>query len=235
MGMNERGTTMHKQFGLNPIHPNILRTDVLRALRHAILTGAVRPGERLIEEALARELAVSRGTVREVIRQLEQEGLVESFPHRGSFVTVVSEVEIHAIMELRAHLEAKAVRSALASGLGNLLPKLVELIPEMEKAIQAGDQLQVTELDVHFHELIVGHCGYTSWSRIWRTIDGLVRRYIYSVNRTAPGFLAATAESHRPILAALEAGDADRAEAAVRHHILEPLPWARTTAPEGQD
>lgn len=221
---------MPRQFGLQPVHANILRKDVLSSLRYAILAGTLRPGDRLLEEALAKELGVSRGTLREVMRQLEQEGLVETFPHRGSFVIRVNTVEIQAILELRAQLEATAVRAALAKGVGDLVPELSRLIAQMQEGLKTADLMQLVELDVRFHELIVGHCGYTSWSRIWRTIDGLVRMHIYTVNRN-PEFLAATPESHRPILAALEAGDPDWAEAAVRYHIRESLTWTKTKAP----
>lgn len=226
---------MEKQFGLAPISPASLRKDVLHSLRYAILTGTLRPGDRLLEEALAKELAVSRGTLREVMRQLEQEGLIETFPHRGSFVTKVNFAEIQAVLELRAQLEATAVRAALHKGAQELLPELERLIDEMHAGTKSGDMVQLAEADVAFHQLIVGHCGYASWSRIWQTIDGMVRLYIFTVNRSVPQFLVGAAESHRPIVAALAVGDADAAEAAVRLHICETLPWAQAnTAVPGQ-
>lgn len=225
---------MGKRFGLHPVSPSSLRQDVLHAVRSAILAGTLPAGERLVEETLAGELGVSRGTLREVIRQLEQEGLIETQPHRGSFVTPLDVRELDAIFELRCHLESVAVRQALASHVTAPVSSLSALIQEMQESIDAGDMAQLAEQDVRFHELIVQTCGYPTWLRIWRTIDGAVRRHIYTINSRVSAFLQNTARSHLPIVAALRAGDPDQAEAAIRYHIMETLPWLKAGAGTGQ-
>ena len=94
------------------VHPRVLRQEVLEALRSAILNNRIKPGSRLLEAEVATRMGVSRAPVREAIRQLEQEGLVEFFPHRGAVVIGLPEDEIDAIYELRAQIEGRAIARA---------------------------------------------------------------------------------------------------------------------------
>src|SRR5918998_1914266 len=84
------------------VAPRVLRHDVLDVVRTAILQGQLKPGDRLLEADIASQMGVSRAPVREAVRQLEQEGLVEFLPHRGSTVVGVPDEEIDAIYEMRA-------------------------------------------------------------------------------------------------------------------------------------
>src|SRR3954452_14391644 len=99
---------------LPPAERRVLRQDILFGLSSGILSGEIPAGTRLLEIPIATELGVSRGPVREALRQLEQEGLVEFFPHRGAVVVGVGESEIETIYAIRALLEerdfAKACR-----------------------------------------------------------------------------------------------------------------------------
>ena len=97
---------------LPPVERRVLRQDILLGLRSGILSGEIPPGTRLLEIPLATELGVSRGPVREALRQLEQEGLVEFFPHRGAVVVGVGESEIETIYVIRALLEERAFAKA---------------------------------------------------------------------------------------------------------------------------
>ena len=97
---------------LPPAERRVLRQDILFGLRSGILSGEIPAGTRLLEIPLATELGVSRGPVREALRQLEQEGLVEFFPHRGAVVVGVGESEIETIYAIRALLEERAFAKA---------------------------------------------------------------------------------------------------------------------------
>src|SRR6478752_10082953 len=97
---------------LPPVERRVLRQDILLGLRSGILSGEIAPGTRLLEIPLATELGVSRGPVREALRQLEQEGLVEFYPHRGAIVVGVGETEIETIYMIRALLEERAFAKA---------------------------------------------------------------------------------------------------------------------------
>src|SRR6202521_5912686 len=111
--MNVRSTARTSRWGgegdrYRPLHPTerSLRQQVASSLRDAILSGSLKPGQRLVEEEISQGMHTSRGPLREALRQLEQEGLVMSVPYRGSFVSRISTLEvIEVLIPLRSTLE----------------------------------------------------------------------------------------------------------------------------------
>ena len=210
---------------LRRIQPRVLRTEVLEALRVAILAGDIPAGSRLLEADVAERMGVSRAPVREAIRHLEQEGLVEIFPHRGAVVVGLPEAEIDAIYELRAVIEARATATAIDVVGEDELVQLEALIDEMSGAIKARQVESIAEIDLRFHGLIVEWSGMTLLRHIWASLDGLVRvRSYQAIDRpgaTAAYFRKNAAASHTVIVAALRAGDPEAAAEVARQHVLE--------------
>ena len=124
---------------LPPVERRVLRHEVLLGLRTGILTGDIAPGTRLLEVPLANELGVSRGPIREALRQLEQEGLVEFFPHRGAVVVGVAEAEVETIYGIRALLEGRAFARACRVVTDDDIDALAETVARMIEASEAGD------------------------------------------------------------------------------------------------
>ena len=124
---------------LPPVERRVLRQDILLGLRSGILSGEIAPGTRLLEIPLATELGVSRGPVREALRQLEQEGLVEFYPHRGAIVVGVGETEIETIYAIRALLEERAFAKAARSDRRRRARALAGMVEKMIAASEDGD------------------------------------------------------------------------------------------------
>ena len=160
---------------LQKVQPRILRQEVLTALRTAILANEITAGSRLLEADVAAQMGVSRAPVREAIRHLEQEGLIEIFPHRGAVVIGLPEAEIDAIYELRSVIEGRAIAAAVDVVGEPELARLEALIDEMGVAIKARDVEAIAEFDLQFHGLIVDLSGLTLLRHIWSSLDGLVR------------------------------------------------------------
>lgn len=207
------------------VRPPTLREHAVQTIRQAIVSGALQPGGRIREEDLAQQLGISRGPVREAIRTLEQEGLIRTEPHRASYVTSLSEEELDHLYRVRAEVEgiaARRVAALIEADGGRLLPYAARLA-EMRAAAAAGDLAALALADLRFHQLILDDSGYTILPRIWATMDNIVRARTSAILAASPrgDIVAYTAESHAPIVGALEQGNADEAAAAVRHHILE--------------
>src|SRR5512141_2804217 len=98
----------YRSGAFEPLRSRGLRSVALLSIRRAIVNGVLRPGDRLMEADIAREMGISRGPVREALRQLEQEGLVISYPHRGTFVASLAADEASEIYVMRAVLEGLA-------------------------------------------------------------------------------------------------------------------------------
>lgn len=233
---------------LRKVRPRILRQEVLTALRTAILANEITAGSRILEADVAEQMGVSRAPVREAIRHLEQEGLVELFPNRGAVVVGLPEAEIDAIYELRAVLEGRAIAAAVdVVGEADLV-RLEALIVEMGRAIGAHEIETVADLDLQFHGLIVEWSGMTLLRHIWSGLDGLVRVRSYQAldrpGATAQYFLTNAESSHSVLVAALRDGDPEAAAALARQHVLEvptmlaglARPWVgRGTRPAAPD
>lgn len=130
---------------------NMAVTDTLR---QAILGGRFKPGERLTEVGLANAFDVSRNPVREALRVLEAEGIVEINPRKGARVALLSMEEIEEIIELRAELESMSAKYAARRCNERMRAELQELLDHGNEAVIAGDEEVLRELNHKFHNQI---------------------------------------------------------------------------------
>lgn len=199
-----------------------------RQLREAISGGRFQPNERLIEADLARMLQVGRTAVRAALVRLDQEGLVSREPHRGARVRLVSEREALEIEEVRVSLEQLLVRRAATNVTPADLVKLRQSIDAMRERVAQGDPLGYSELNARFHQQIWDISNNQTARRLLANLKSQSIRFQY---RTIlrPGRTEESLEEHEAILAALTAGDADGAEAAMRTHlsqVVSTLKWS---------
>jgi len=199
--------------------------QVIEIMRTAIISGRFEPGDRLIESALSAEFGTSRGPVREALRQLENEGLVMSFPYRGAVVLGVSDEEVQEVLiPIRLTLERYSFAHALDTMTDDDFAELGKQIWLMEEAGKANDLLKLVEADLCFHEIVITASGQLHTVQIWRTIWPRIRAYFYRYERSR-GF-EETVEEHRAQLAALQTRDPKIALAQLERHIDVPAPAA---------
>ncbi|MEP7019831.1 MAG: GntR family transcriptional regulator [Pseudonocardiales bacterium] len=192
---------------------------VARALRSAITSGTLSPGDRLLETDLAAQLGTSNGPVREALRQLEAEGLVVSAPYRGSVVAEVSQEEIEDVLvPVRVMIERFAFRKALPLLSEQDFATLKRLIGDMRAAADAGDADALADADIEFHELVIQRSGHNHCLQLWRVLQPRVRAYF---RRDAPAHPDhyAVADQHERLLVALQSADESTLVAAVDAHI----------------
>jgi DNA-binding GntR family transcriptional regulator len=199
--------------------PVSIRQRASDALRSAIVSGRLRPGDRLKEVELAERLGVSRVPVREALRQLEHEGLVASLPYRATEVLGVSQEEISEVLvPIRLTLESFAFRKALPLLSDDDLDALAGLVAAMRGAGERADLDGLAEADVRFHELVIERSGQPHCLQLWRSIEPRVRAYF---RRDAPAHASRdggeVADEHEELLRALR----DRDEALVLRTLAE--------------
>jgi DNA-binding GntR family transcriptional regulator len=194
----------------------VLREQVKELILERILSGAYRPGERLVETRIATELGTSQAPVREALRDLEILRFVESEPFRGSRVREVSQEELIEIYPVRAAIEEVAAREA-ATRLGGNVNALEAELDAMHEAADANDLHAEVEHDVAFHRLIVEASGNAILLETWLSL-GIGPRTIVTALRTGLDGHE-IAERHRPVLEALRARDPEAAGAALRRHV----------------
>ena len=199
--------------------------QVVEVLRSAIIMGTYEPGERLIEATISTELGTSRGPVREALRQLENEGLVMSFPYRGAVVLGVSDDEVQEVLiPIRLTLERYSFLHALERITDEDFAELGKQIWLMEQAAHANDLARHVEADLRFHEIVIAASGQTHTVQIWRTIWPRIRAYFYRYGRGQD--LERMVDEHRELLAALQSREPKRVLAVLERHIAVPVPAA---------
>ena len=132
--------------------PTTLRAHVVQMLSAGILSGKYKPGDRLNESQIARELNISRIPVREALSQLQEQGLVQNRERRGMFVTHITGEEVVQISSLRLILETEAVRLARTHMTPEILAELEALVEQMEN--WDGSLLDARALDLQFHRAL---------------------------------------------------------------------------------
>jgi DNA-binding GntR family transcriptional regulator len=216
--------------GLPQIPPDPRRNQLLRALREAIIVGALKPGDRIVERDVAERTGISRGPVREAVRQLEQEGLVVSVPYRGTEVASVSQEEIEQILvPIRLVLERFAFRHALPLMSDKDFEELEKIVEALRHAARNDDLAGVVDGDVRFHELVFARANQPHCAQVWGTIVPRVRAYFYrDAAKHEP--LEHLANGHDELLSAMRERDVAKLLPVLDEHILETLRLA-----EGDD
>lgn len=224
------------------------RFEIARLLENAILEGRIKPGTKLPELLLSRELGVSQASIREALQHLESTGLVVKYPHRGSFVISLTAEDLVDIYQLRRELEPLACGLAAERMAAERLDALQSCIAEMQAAAGTHDYFAYSNADLRFHRLIWEAQPNRYLEKALKVIclplfaNDLIRRY-------PTGYLnyERSARQHTLILSALRTHDAALVHKLVRRLIrrflrqdladfsyLQQVPEEQTWDPLGQ-
>lgn len=187
-------------------------------LKQDIVEGVYAPRQHLVETEAARELGVSRATVRAVLLRLQQDGLVEIQPNRGARVRSFSPDEATKIFQVREVLEGLAASLAAQRAGEEQLAALRTIVEQMESALADGDLLALRALDGRFHRLVQEAAGNPFIEQILGAFHYPLLRYQLTTI-LMPGWREDELAEHRAILAHLESRDSAGAEQATRRHV----------------
>lgn len=204
--------------GLGTLDRRTLREQILTRLRDAVSTGELAPGTHLAEIELSASLGVSRGTLREALRHLQQEGLLVSDQRGRLTVRVVTEREVRDIFTVRYGLEALAFEEiARLEDRSPVERRIRAALDALERADGFADRVRA---DLDLHETIIDASGNETLLQSWRHVSGLARAAL-----TAGGAEAAmtnmAVERHTPLVDLVASGDADAGRAFLRQHMDE--------------
>jgi DNA-binding GntR family transcriptional regulator len=195
-----------------------LREQALSALRRAITTGELAPGTHLVETELSDALHISRGTLREAMRQLQQEGLISAGPRGRLSVRHLDAKEIRDIFDVRAALESLAARTlANRSDREEVVAVLRKAVTEMERRVEAHLDDRI-EADLKFHRTMCQLSGSETLLHSWSSLEGSIRMSIMfaGVDRALKNM---DSKRHSDIVDAIASGDADKAAATINDHM----------------
>ena len=207
----------------NPFQVNMdeflpLRDVVFNTLRQAILTGELKPGERLMEIHLANKLGVSRTPIREAIRKLELEGLVTMIPRRDAEVAQITEKSMNDVLEVRMSLDALCVELACDRITQEGLDALRDACDAFEQSVKTKDVRKIAQADVALHDIIVQATGNQRLVQLVNNLSEQMYRYRFEYIKDSSQH-PTLIEEHRIIYQSLLNKDKETASVAAKTHI----------------
>ncbi|WP_438485467.1 GntR family transcriptional regulator [Streptomyces sp. S186] len=197
---------------------------VCTAIRDDIVSGALAPGSRLIEDILAARYGVSRVPVREALRTLQSEGFVTTRHHAGACVAELTEQEAADLLDLRALVEPLGAARAAARRTSAHLKVLRGLVRLGRERARHGHPADLRQLDGWFHETLAQAAGSPSLTAL---LTQLRRKIEWMYVMEPPSRVTASWDEHGAVLDAVARGDAERARALMAAHIERSLPVYR--------
>ena len=195
-----------------------LRDVVFKTLRQGILTGELKPGERLMEIHLANKLGVSRTPIREAIRKLELEGLVTMIPRRGAEVAQITEKSMKDVLEVRKVLDNLSVELACERITEEEKEMLKNACVDFEEAVKTGDFAKIAKTDVAFHDIIVTATRNIRLSQMVNNLAEQMYRYRFEYIKDSSQH-ARLVQEHEEICQGILARDKKKALEAIEAHI----------------
>jgi DNA-binding GntR family transcriptional regulator len=199
---------------LSEIKPINLREQVVEQVKTAIIEGRLKPGDHMVEATLTKQLGVSRTPLREALILLEREGLVESFPNRGTFVRTFDLSDVNTIFSMRIALENFAADLIIKTLDKTDFDKLEGLIEEQRRYIRSKDFKHVRTTDMSFHRYLIERSEHSLLIRNWSEIVAQIAALLYMRAEAMPNYNEALAiADHKKILEAYKTKNAAKVKA----------------------
>ena len=210
--------------GRGPIERRSLHDAIVGRIRDMIVEGGLAAGSRIHEGNLGRELGVSRTPLREALKFLASEGLVELSPGRGAMVRVFTAKDVHDTLVVMSALEGLAGRLFCANASDADVAAIRALHDEMMARYRVRDRLPYFKLNQSIHSAILRAAGNESLRDVHAILQARLKRIRY-LGHEGPQNWAAAVADHEEIIAALQARDGDRLAAALTAHMVRA--WER--------
>jgi DNA-binding GntR family transcriptional regulator len=194
--------------------------DVYGSLEEAILSGRMRPGERLVETWIAAHLQVSRTTVREALLMLEHEGYVISEPRRGTFVTRLAREDALDLCYNRALLESFAVRTGYARIDHLVIGRMLAYLDQMRRCHLPDDVPRLIQIDLSFHRPLIEVAESRRLLELWSSLNGQIGALVLRSLEHQHARIDDVVAFHQKLLDAIQSGDAQVAQQGVIDHYV---------------
>jgi DNA-binding GntR family transcriptional regulator len=204
---------------LEPLSSPTLAEQAVELIRGRILSGDFVSGERLVETRLAAELGISRGPIREALKQLAAEGLVREEPRRGTYVAAPTLDDVRELYDLRVAIEARSARLVIERRDPAALQTLREALADIHAAVTASDLALLARSDYAFHETICRVSGNRRLLDVFVRNASVMRLLVHMEEGQYYMSFEDVEQQHRELLESIEAGDAARTDAMVVEHL----------------
>jgi DNA-binding GntR family transcriptional regulator len=188
-------------------------------LRESLVNGRLAPGTRIKEAEVTAELGMSRGPVREALRMLEEDGLVELLPNRGAVVSEYSALDLLEVYALRSHLGSLAIHKLIRSVPVGERRALVASVDEIDEAVAADDEVRAVEADIMFQDALVAASGLRFTSKSFSRLSMQVRMFVAVLGTRYDTLLHEIASEDRRLFDLVVDGDVVAADSLWRQKL----------------
>ncbi len=203
-----------------PVTAGSLVDEIAERFRQAVIVGVLKPGDAINESQLAERLSVARGTLREAVRILIGEGLLEKLPNRPSRVRFLSPEKAWEVMTARAVFEGFAAHTLAQRLTPEKLAQLTRIWEQQALAAEANDPAGFLRWDFRLHEAIVQLSGHGVLIETWTKMSAWVR-LMFASEQHLPTELLRNAATHKAVIDAIASGDPDQAEMRLKADLLD--------------
>ena len=206
--------------------PKVIAQEVATDIKRAIVNGMIKPGERINETQIARDMGISRSPVREALHMLKKEGVVVSIPYKGTFVNLLGKKDLEDMYSIRALLEAYAIEKVIENKNEKILRCLRKNVEDIEKDVEKKQLKGLVSKDIEFHRNVCIFSGNKKLIDIW---DGFQTQIEVLINLES-GFyerFQLLAVEHRELLSLIIEGKVKQAQEKIKAHILQALDFLK--------
>ena len=205
---------------LTPVPRSSLALEVAKKLRREILTGHIKPGERILEQEISEVMKTSRGPVRDALIRLEHEGLVVREPNRSAVVASMTVDDVEEVCSLRLSLEILALRYSIDRAQEEDLQRLHLVVGLLDECLKDSFTLErAVDLDLRFHEEFVNSARHDRVLSMWQSIKPQIWFLIFSRNAFALENFREGSRSHAELVDSIERQDYETAKTNLTRHL----------------
>lgn len=202
-----------------PVRRQTFREQIVESLRSLIISGQLEPGSQIIETEMAERFQVSRGPLREALRQLIEDGLLVAVPYKGTYVVDLSIGEIEEIFSLRTELEIFAFRLVWPRRDAHYRRELLARHDRLLASIAAGDDENNIQHELALHSHVYEACGHRLLLSLWQGLRGKLQLY-WAAHHRAHGRRGPHPDGHRRYVALACGDDLDAMIEEIREHMV---------------
>jgi DNA-binding GntR family transcriptional regulator len=195
-----------------------LMDQAFQQIKEAIRSGKLKPGDRLVETQLAEEMQISRFPIREAMRYLEKEGLVQTKPFKGTYVAQLTEKDMEELYSLRSAIEELAVRILIKNIDEKKIKKLESIVAAMVQASEDDNIDKMISEDLRFHQTICEMSGHRKLLDVWLNLENQLQVFL-TIEKNLFENSCQFVTTHHPILEAIKSRKIGPAQKAIRDHL----------------
>jgi len=208
--------------------PKVIAQEVAADIKKAIVDGMIKPGERINETQIARDMGISRSPVREALHMLKKEGVVVSIPYKGTFVNLLGKKEIEDMYIIRGLLEAHAIEKVIENKNEKILKCLRENVEDIEKDVENKQLMELVRKDIEFHRNICNFSGNKKLIDIWEGFQTQIEVLINLESSFYERFQLLPVE-HKELLSLIVEGKTKQAQEKIKAHISQALDFLKAS------